>query len=165
MYHVCGEQASTEPISYAQTFSTSPKLDNKTEVKYLGLSTDQHLSQHIYEMYYKFRAKVGLLSRSHHYLPFQQTMMVYSALIQSIIDYGCSLWGHSSKFNVLTVQRMQNRFTNNFTHEISSSMILSQLSLMNINQRKDYFKGILAYKCLKNSTPFYLTDQLAYMHE
>ena len=64
---------------------------------------------------------------------------------------------------------MQNRcarlITNNSTYEISSSTILSQLSLMNINQRKDYFIGISAYKCMKNSAPFYLSDQLTYMHE
>ena len=36
---------------------------------------------------------------------------------------------------------------------------------MNINQRKDYFIGILTYKFLKNSAPFYVTDQLKFMHE
>ena len=110
------------------------ELDNKTEVKYLGLTIDQHLmwSQHIIEMCNKLRPKVSLLSRIRHYLPFQQTMMVYSALIQSIIDYGCSVWGNSSKSNVLTVQHMQNRcarlITNKCTHEISSSTILSLVS-------------------------------------
>ena len=51
------------------------ELDNKAEVKYLGLTIDQNLtwSQHIYEMCNKLRPKVGLLSRIRHYLPFQQT--------------------------------------------------------------------------------------------
>ena len=94
---------------HRQSQSVMPKLflhhqelDNKTEVKYLGLTTDQHLSQHIYEMCNKLRPNVGLLSRIRHYLPFQQTMMVYSELIQSIIDYGFSIWENSSKFNILS---------------------------------------------------------------
>ena len=117
-------------------------LKIETKTKYLGLTIDQHLTwdDHVTELCKKLRPKVGLLSRVRHLLPYPQVMMVYMTTIQSVIDYGLSIWGSCSLTNRLMVQRLQNRcarlISNNFDRESDGLSILGQLGLINVTKPK-----------------------------
>ena len=81
---------------------------------------------------------------------------------------GClTVWGNSSKQNLSSIQKLQNRaaraITGNYDFTTSVSGLIKQLSWMNIHQRLSYFLGILVFKCLNNQAPTYLTDFLNYV--
>ena len=77
-------------------------------------------------------------------------------------DYCLTVWGNSSKQNLSSIQKLQNRaaraITGNYDFTTSESGLIKQLSWMNIHQRLSYFLGILVFKCLNNQAPTYLTE-------
>ena len=70
-------------------------LANKTSAKYPGLIIDQHLTwdDHVSDLCKRLCPNIGLLSRVRHILPFPQLMTVYLTTIQSVMDYGLTVWG------------------------------------------------------------------------
>lgn len=131
--------------------------------KLLGLYIDQNLKWdvHIAALRKKLSPKLGLLSRLRHKLPQEAMLQLYFPLIQSHIDYGLTCWGHCNQTFLNQLQTIQNRaihyITSDFTS--SSSTLLAQHSILNIDQRKTYLTNVLTYKSLNNLTPHYLSDK------
>ena len=102
-------------------------------------------------------------------LPYTYISTIYYAFIQPFIDYGFSVWGNTSDLNIKKVQRLQSRaapvLTNNFNYEISSHNILKQQKWQNVEKRKEFLTCILMYKCVNNSAPFYLSDDILYANQ
>ena len=92
---------------------------------------------------------------------------VYFTLIQSLIDYGITIWGSANQTNIKSVQRLQSRcarsLTGYFYHDISSLEILSQLGLLNVKQRYSFFVCIMVYKSLNDSLPNHICDTLTFL--
>ena len=84
------------------------------------------------------------------------------ATIQSVIDYGITIWGSAPKYLISKVQKFQNRaarlISNNFNYDTPGSQIVAQLGWQNIDVRRKYLTNILTYKCLKNQAPSYLRN-------
>ena len=151
--------------------ANNSKLEWKFECKYLGVILDSCLTwkPHIEYMCNELRPKIGLLSRLRHILPRKELCMIYMTLIQSIIDYGITLWGFSSKANVAQIARFQKRcarlITGQFNYTISSQLLLNELNLLNIEDRIQYFISIAIFKCLLKLAPYYLQDKLTLCNE
>ena len=163
-----------------QSTSLTPKLDiefdkNKLQqvqhTKILGVIIDENLTfnYHIEYLKKKISSKIAIIHRLRHTLPISSLNQIYLALMQSVFDYCITIWGNSSKQNVLSVQRLQNRaaraITGIFDYNSSVSEIIKNLNWMNINQRFSYFLAILVYKCLNNLAPDYLSATLHYVSE
>ena len=86
-------------------------LDISSKYKYLGLTVDSNLSwnKHVQELCCKLGAHVGVLYRLSKILPAECLKSLYFSMVQSVIDYGLTVWGHTLKQNILKVQRFQNR--------------------------------------------------------
>ena len=82
--------------------------------------------------------------------------------MQSVIDYGLTIWGHTSNANVMKIQRFQNRFTRictqYFNHDISSATLIHNLRWLNVLERSEFLTGVLMYKCMTDQAPNYLSD-------
>ena len=146
-------------------------LERHNEAKYLGLILDQHLTwdAHISALCKKLRPKVGLLSRLRHVLPHSMLRCVYNTTIQSVMDYGLTVWGTCNKGNHNAVQKMQNRcarlLSGNFDRNVCSRDLLASLGIPNINQRFNYMLGVLVYKCFNGMAPNYLSDLFTRMND
>ena len=93
------------PIGSKQRLSSIIKLPNiyideyllpwKNECKYLGVIIDSNLTwhSHINFICSKLRPKLGILTRLRHILSRKELCLIYTTLIQSVIDYGITLWG------------------------------------------------------------------------
>ena len=94
---------------------------------------------------------------------------VYFTLIQSLIDYGITIWGSANQTNIKSVQRLQSRcarlLTGYFYLGISSLEILSQLGLLNVKQRYSFFVCIMVYKSLNDSMPNHICDTLTFLRD
>ena len=57
--------------------------------------------------------------------------------IQSVIDYGITIWGSATKYLINKVQKFQNRaarlISNNFNYDIQGSQMVAQLGWQNID--------------------------------
>ena len=75
-------------------------LDISSNYKYLGLTVDSNLSwnKHVQELCCKLGARVEvLLYRLSKILPTECLKSLYFSMVQSVIDYGLTVWGHTSK--------------------------------------------------------------------
>ncbi len=105
-----------------------------------------------------------MLRKLKHKLPQEQLIMVYRSIIQPHFDYCISVWGQTSKANVLLLQRLQNRaariIMGLYDWNISASKLVKDLGWMNIAQRINYFTSLLTYKSLNNLTPSYMSENI-----
>ena len=141
-------------------------LRNVNSIKYLGLTIDNNLNwnQHVNNLCLKLSPKIELLRKLKHKLPTEQLITIYKSIIQPHFDYCVSVWGSTSKTNILLLQRLQNRaariITGMYDWNISARNIVNNLGWMNIKQRIDYFTSLLTFKALNGLTPTYISDTL-----
>ena len=130
--------------------------------KYLGLTFDPSLTwnNHINELCTKLGKRLGILHRLSIILPKNSLQPIYFSLVQSVIDYGITIWGRTTENNLQKIQRFQNRAvricTGCFDYTISSRTLIKQLSWFTVKQRCDYLTGM--YKCVNHIAPDYLCD-------
>ena len=110
----------------------------------------------------KLGKRLGILHRLSIILPKNSLQPIYFSLVQSVIDYGITIWGHTTENNLQKIQRFQNRAvricTGCYDYTISSRNLIKQLSWFTVKQRCDYLTGILMYKCVNHIAPDYLCD-------
>ena len=92
------------------------KINNKRlklvdHIKYLGMCLDKHLSwdEHIKQRSSKLSRANGILSKLRHNAPLTTCLQVYYALFYSYLSYGCAIWGLTSKYNINTINNLQNK--------------------------------------------------------
>ena len=73
-------------------------LKPKSEIKYLGITIDEHLTfkSHISIMNAKLKRANNLLALSRHYLPNNLLKQIYYSQFHSHLGYGCQVWGQST---------------------------------------------------------------------
>ena len=112
---------------------------------FLGVTIDNSLSwkQHVNILSSSLGRRVGILARLRHILPQHCLGTIYNNTIQTLIDYGLSVWGHSSAYNINLIQRYQNRaarlVSSNFNYDKSSLNIVQSLKWLNVKERCIYF--------------------------
>ena len=146
-------------------------LDISSNYKYLGLTVDSNLSwnKHVEELCCKLGARVRVPYRLSKILPVECLKSLYFSMVQSVIDYGLTVWGHTSKQNILKVQRFQNRAaricTTCYDFNISSSSLIKSLGWLTVTKRRDYLTLVLMYKCISSTAPDYLCDLFTYTND
>ena len=116
--------------------------------KYLGLNIDPSLTwnNHINELCTKPGKRLGILHRLSIILPKNSLQPIYFSLVQSVIDYGITIWGRTTENNLQKIQRFQNRAvricSGYYNYTISSRTLIKQLSWFAVKQRCDYLTGV-----------------------
>ena len=87
------------------------------------------------------------------FLTLPSAQSVYKTTIQPLFDYCGVVWGTGSESSLLRLQRLQNRAgrvilsVDNYT---PSALVRGKLNWSTLQQRRNYDKAILTYKCLNN---------------
>ena len=128
-----------------------------TEVKLLGLYIDDNLTwkSHCDFLSKKISQKLGLFKRLRTFLPLHVISNLYFPLIQSLIDYGITLWGNCAKSYLSLIQKLQNRTARIITQKhnytkYSSLDLRRNLNWMSVTERYSYFMSILMFQCINN---------------
>ena len=113
------------------------KLKPKSEIKYLGMIIDEHLTfkTHINLMNAKLKRANNLLALSRHYLPSNLLKQIYYAQFNSHLSYGCQVWGMkpTSITQTLILQKKAVRLMS-FSHkDAPSSPIFKDLQILKLN--------------------------------
>ena len=139
-------------------------LEINNNYSYLGLTIDNSLTwnNHVDMLCKKLSSRIGGLYRLSQLLSESCLIHLYYALIQSVIDYSLTIWGHTSSINIKKIPRFQNRATRictqNFNYDIPSITLIHNLGWLNVIQRREYLTGLLMFKCRSCDAPNYLSD-------
>ena len=114
--------------------------------KQLGIYVDETYLLVLYYTHHlvsKISNKIGILHRLRQVLPQKALNQIYLTSIQPLFDYNITVWGTSSKTNVNTIQRLQNRCAcaviGDFSFETSVSYLIKSLGWMTIKTPLLYF--------------------------
>lgn len=157
-------------------FLNSQNLDVKLEgneiaqtdsLCYLGIDIDNRCNFDSYttNLIKKVNRSIGVIKRSAPYLPLDARITLYNSLILPHLDYCSTVWGCTSKSNIMRIQRLQSRAMRIILHESPRSHIedmLAKLKWLSVSQRIDYSRLILMWKIVHGHAPSYLTENLKY---
>ena len=164
----------THPNSAPFTLSINDtRLDNVDQFKYLGVQLTNTLSwnAHISYICRKLGHSIQILRKLKGIINANDLLIVhvYKTLVQPHIDYCITVWGYAPNCHIKKLQRLQNKIVRilkgDFNWESSPSLMLTELNIPNIIQRRDYFIGIQVFRCLNDLYPPYISDMLQYANE
>jgi len=166
-------------IGTSQSLSKVPDLNIKIgneniirveTAKYLGMSIDQNLrwTTHIENMIRKISSKIGILRRLKVIVPSKTLKLLYNAIIQPQFDYVDVVYDSTTQMCKDRLQRLQTRAARILTGtspEISRNTIYKELSWINLQNRRNFNKCALVFKCLHGLAPEYLIDNYTFNHQ
>ena len=113
------------------------KLIPKSEIKYLGIIIDEHLTfkNHINIMNAKLKRANNLLALSRHYLPPNLLKQIYYSHFHTHLDYGCQVWGQTSAAISQTaiLQKKAIRLMSFAPIDAPSSPLFKNLNILKLN--------------------------------
>lgn len=116
-----------------------PILTESSEVKYLGITIDQHLrwNKHITYLCNRLRKTIYIFVILRSYLPINILRLIYLALFQSILQYGILGWGNACISNLTPLILIQKRIIKiclNKPIDYSSELLFTDFNVLKIKQ-------------------------------
>ena len=109
-------------------------LKPKYEIKYLGITIDEHLTfkNHINIVNAKLKRANNLLALSRHYLSNNLLQQIYYSQFHSHLAYGCQIWGQTpSSISQTTILQKKAVRLISFSHkDAPSSPIFKDLKII-----------------------------------
>ena len=158
---------SSRKIQYLESnfniFYDDVLLNDVKYEKLLGITIDNCLSwcQQINNIVSKISSRLGLMCRLRTYLPTEGLIMYYNGYILPLFDYCCTVWGETTNLNLEKLCKLQKRAARiilNAKYDIPSLQLFKKLGWLSIQNRLEYHKSVLMYKCINNSAPDYLCN-------
>ena len=133
------------------------KLKPKHEIKYLGITIDEHLTfkSHINIMNAKLKRANNLLALSRHYLPNNLLKQIYYSQFHSHLAYGCQVWGQSpaSISQTTILQKKAVRLMTFSPRDAPSSPIFKDLKILKLNDLITTNNIIFVHKTINKMSP------------
>ena len=133
------------------------KLIPKSEIKYLGLTMDEHLTfkTHINITNAKLKRANNLLALSRHYLPRTFLKQVYYAQFHSHLVYGCQVWGYESSNirQTLSLQKKAVKLMMFADNNSPTDPIFNELGILKLDELIKTNNIIFTHKTLNNNSP------------
>ena len=137
-------------------------LNPKSQIKYLGLIMDEHLTfkPHINILNAKLKRANNLLAISRHYLSPNLLKQIYYAQFHSHLSYGCQIWG-SKTYNTAQISILQNkalRIMSFADRHASADPIYKELNIIKLNDVILSNNILFVHKALNGNSPDYFKN-------
>ena len=109
----------------------------------------------------KISAKIGILRSLRRIVPTDTLKQLYNAIVLPHFDYGDIIYDTASVTLKDRLQRLQSRAARLITGtgpRDSRNMIFKELGWISLQQRRDFHKCVIMYKCLNGLAPSYLCN-------
>ncbi len=138
-------------------------LHKVTISKYLGMFIDSNLKwdDHINNMIPKCSAKIGILRSLKNIVPTDTLIQIYNAIVQPHLDYEDAVYDSASQTSKNILHKLQTRAARLITGSgprTSRNLMFNKLKWLSLQQRQDFHKCILVYKCRMGLAPQSLCD-------
>ena len=79
--------------------------------KLLGVTIDKHLSfdVHVEELCKKLSQRIAVLRKIRRFIPIEQRILYYNAMIKQVMFYGSTIWSNCSADNLTRILKLQKR--------------------------------------------------------
>ena len=137
-------------------------IESVKEQKYLGLIFDEHMTwgKHIEKLRKQMRCISYNFFHMKAFIPQKTLITVYRALVESILNYGVTVYGHASRYLVENLQRTQNTIVRQLqTNDEQKADMYRQLNILTVNQ---LFKVRIAVNNFKHKNTW---EQIDHNHE
>jgi len=138
------------------------ELKPKSEIKYLGITIDEHLTfkNHINIMNAKLKRANNLLALSRHYLPSNLLKQIYYSQFHSHLAYGCQVWGKTPAYISQTtiLQKKAVRLMSFSPRDAPSGPIFKDLQILQLNDLITTNNIIFVHKSLNKMSPSHLQN-------
>ncbi len=134
-------------------------LERTTSHKLLAVHIDQELSfnDHVDYMCKKLAQRIGTLRSIRHYLPLNERLTFYNAIIKPVMMYGGLIWGSTSTNNIRRLFRLQKRAAREVlgvrTKEERTIKLFKKLNWLPFYDEINVIKLCLVFKCLNGHAP------------
>ncbi len=141
-------------------------LHKVTISKYLWMFIDSNLKwdDHINNMIPKISTKIGILRSLRNIVSTDSLIHMSSAIVQPHLDYEDAVYDSNSQTSKYRLQKLQTRAAKLITGSgphTSRNLMFNKLKWLSLQQRRDFHKCILVYKCRMGLAPQYLCDMFA----
>ena len=130
--------------------------------KYLGVVLDPCLSwnDHVELIARKISSRLGMLRKARKVIPRDACITLYNSTVLPIFDYCSCVWDGCSKSKKEYLDRLQRRAAAIIEgRKVSQNELHHTFSWPNLQERRNFQKCMLVYKCLNNLAPSYLLDE------
>ena len=139
-------------------------IPRTTQVKYLGLTMNEHLDWDLYfsQLKNKPNRGIGLLSKIRHFSPKHLLKTLYFSLFNSNLIYGCQIWGQDQSEEFKKIEKLQEKAISIINFLPLNAPVEKQIYEMNILKLKDFImlQSILFVKdCLSENAPGSFNDK------
>ena len=144
-------------------------IERVSSFKYLGVVFDEGLTwdEHIKFIHSKASSRLYLFRKLRHYLDKNQAKIVFTALVQSVMDYADTVWSSCSSKSQKLLQKIQNKGLRSI-HNIPASHarfhhiadLLQQTGWTDLATRRRMRMCILTYKTVSGDLPQYMKDMI-----
>ena len=161
----------TPTVSKINSNMFQPVLDGDiistvNSTKYLGIYIDDNLkfNLHVNELTKNLNRKLAWLSRLRKIVPLNVLNLCYNTYIMPLFDYTCTVWGCTPS-NIKSIQRLQNRAARIMCGDFDiintrGIDLVKQLGWQTIEERINYFLGVLMYNCIYGNAPINLCNSI-----
>ena len=128
-------------------------LERKNYAVLLGMHIDEFLSwdQHVKHLTKKLNSALYVLNQLKHTLHTKELKMIYHAIFYCHINYGCLLWGNTSKANLKKVNTLHKKALKAMNHGKTASFY--EMKLLDVEQMIEFSQCKFMYRLSNNSLP------------
>lgn len=148
---------SGSPIPGKRIQLNGVKLVACSEVKYVGITLDEHLTfePHRNILHSKLKRANNLLSISRHYVPMEILHQIYFGQFHSHLTYGCQIWGlhDNDNLKILTQQKKAIRKISFAHFEAHSDPLFKELNLLRLPDIIKLNNMLFVHNVLNNVAP------------
>ena len=162
---VIGSRANLKKVESFNVYLNNTLLNRVHSTKCLGVVIDEELnwSKHVDKVTKTTQRNVGVIKRAKTYLPQSSLKLLYNSLVMPHFDYCSPVWSnrYQSQTNQLfKVQKRAARLIMNQSYETPSVSLFKSLKWMTLEERFEFNRVLMIYKCLHNLAPPYLSTEL-----
>ncbi len=108
----------------------------------------------------KISAKIGILRSLRNIVPTDTLIQIYNAIVQPHLDYGDAVYDAASQTSKYRLQTRAVRLIMGSGPHTSRNLMVNKLKWLSLQQRWEFHKCILIYKCRMGLAAQYLCDML-----
>ena len=158
-YMIFSRTGTLSPLDSVVVYA-SEVIQQVYDLRYLGFHIDCNLSwkKHSEIVSAKAARGLGILRKLKHTFPLSTLKLIYSAIVDPYIGYGCSVWASNFIGNYKRIQIVQNkaiRVLGEMCHCESTAQSYKKFGILNVGQQRDYQLSVFVYQCLNMLSPEY----------
>ena len=141
----------------------APKTLTKVLNILVLIDDELNWSSHVDKITKTTQRNISVIRRAKIYLPQNSLKLLYNSLVLPHFDYCSAVWSNRYQSQTTQLRKVQKRAARlilNQSYETPSAELFTNLKWMTLDERFEFNRVVMIYKCLHNCAPSYLQSDL-----